>query len=93
MTFTKLTLSAALVACLATPALAQVIETPNSTTVVVPPGSPGVVTPLDGATGGDQAITYSPTGRPADSISNDSAAAGNAGQPSRVAPQGGGGGK
>ncbi|MGZ7869860.1 hypothetical protein ACXR8U_29915 [Methylobacterium radiotolerans] len=37
-------------------------------------------------------MSYSPTGRPADTISNNSAAAGNANQPSRVAPQGGGGG-
>lgn len=91
MPLTKLTLSAALVAALATPALAQVLETPTNTLVVVPPGSPGVLTPLDGATGAGGAITYSPTGRPADTISTNSAAAGNAAQPSRVAPQGGGG--
>jgi hypothetical protein len=87
------TVSAALAALIATPALAQVIETPTSTVVVVPPGAPGVLTPLDGATGDQRAISYSPTGRAGDTISNDSAAAGNAGQPSRVAPQGGGGGK
>ena len=90
---TKLTLAATLAAAVATPALAQVIETPTSTTVVVPRGAPGVATPLSNATGGDAAVTYTPTGRAADSISNDSAAAGNAGQPSRAAPQGGGGGK
>lgn len=93
MTLTKLTLAVALVSGFATPSLAQVVETPNNTVVVVPQGSPGVVTPLNNATGADRAITYSPTGRPADTISNDSAAAGNSGQPSRVAPQGGGGGK
>lgn len=91
--FAKLTITAALAGALATPALAQVIETPTSTTVVVPPGAPGVATPLSNATGGDAAVNYTPTGRAADSISNDSAAAGNAGQPSRAAPQGGGGGR
>ncbi len=75
------------------PATAQVIETPNSTTVVVPRGAPGVVSTQSNATGNEPAITYSPTGQPADAISSDSAAGGNANQPSRVAPQGGGGGK
>ena len=51
------------------------------------------MTPQSNATGAEGARTYSPTGRPADSISTDSAAAGNANQPSQVAPQGGGGGK
>lgn len=88
---TKTILAAALALCCAAPASAQVIETPNSTTVIVPPGAPGVVTRQSGATGAEGAITYSPTGQPADTISNDSAAAGNADQPSRVAPQGGGG--
>lgn len=55
------------------------------------PGAPGVAAPTTNATGSPAASSYSPTGRPADSISNDSSAAGNAGQPSRVAPQGGGG--
>jgi len=91
--FTSLTITAAMALAIATPAFAQVIESPTATTVVVPRGAPGVETPLNNATGGDAAVSYSPTGRPADSISNDSAAAGNAGQPSRVAPQGGGGGK
>lgn len=90
--FTKLTISAALALGLASPAFAQVIETPTNTALVVPPGAPGVVTPLNNTTGGDAAISYSPTGRAADTISNNSAAAGNAGQPSRVAPQGGAGG-
>lgn len=90
---TKTILAATLATFLAAPAFAQVIETPTSTTVVVPPGAPGVVTPQSNATGAEGAITYSPTGRPADSISNDSAAAGNANQPTQVAPQGGGGGK
>lgn len=90
---TSLTITAAMAVAIATPAFAQVLESPTTTTVVVPRGAPGVVTPLNNTTGGDAAVSYSPTGRPADSISNDSAAAGNAGQPSRVAPQGGGGGK
>ncbi|WP_342165110.1 hypothetical protein [Methylobacterium sp. SD21] len=90
---TSLTITAAMAFAIATPAFAQVLESPTTTTVVVPRGAPGVVTPLNNTTGGDAAVSYSPTGRPADSISNDSAAAGNAGQPSRVAPQGGGGGK
>lgn len=90
--FTKLTLAAALAASFVTPALAQVIETPTSTAVVVPQGAPGVVTPMNNATGEAGAITYTPSGRAADTISNDSAAAGNAGQPSRAAPQGGAGG-
>ncbi|AWN35225.1 hypothetical protein [Methylobacterium radiodurans] len=87
-------LAAVAAAALALPASAQaVIETPTGTAVVVPPGAPGVVTRQTGATGEPGAVNYSPTGRPADVISNDSAAAGNAGQPSRVAPQGGGGGR
>lgn len=55
------------------------------------PGTPGVAAPTTNATGSPAAGSYSPSGRPADAISNDSSAAGNAGQPSRVAPQGGGG--
>ncbi|WP_457107000.1 hypothetical protein [Methylobacterium sp. P5_C11] len=43
-------------------------------------------------TGNDAAVTDAPTGRAADTTSDNSAAAGNANQPSRVAPQGGGGG-
>ncbi|MCJ2059166.1 hypothetical protein MKL09_21810 [Methylobacterium sp. J-048] len=90
---TKTILAATVATLLAGPAFAQVIETPTSTAVIVPPGAPGVVTRQSNSTGDGGAITYSPTGQPADSISNDSAAAGNANQPSRVAPQGGGGGK
>lgn len=73
-------------------AFAQVIETPNNTAVIVPPGAPGVVTPQLGSTGAPGAANYSPSGQPADAISTNSSAAGNANQPSRVAPQGGGGG-
>lgn len=81
-------------AALATPAFAQaVIETPTSTTVIVPPGAPGVVTRQGGATGDGFAGTYSPTGRPEDGITNDSAAGSNAGQPSRMGSTSGGGGK
>jgi hypothetical protein len=69
------------------PAAAQAVDRP------VAPGaqSPGVVSQQPNSTGNDPAVTVSPTGRPADTISTDSAAAGNAGQPSRVAPQGSGG--
>ena len=74
------------------PAAAQIVETPNGARVGVPPGAPGVVSTQSSTTGNDASITYSPTGQPADTISTDSAAAGNANQPSRVAPQGGAGG-
>ncbi|MCJ2103375.1 hypothetical protein [Methylobacterium sp. E-046] len=84
---------AAVAAMIVTPALAQVIETPTSTTVVVPRGAPGVVTRQPGSTGEEGARSYSPTGRAADSISNDSAASGNKGQPSRMGSTGSGGGK
>lgn len=87
---------AALAASLATPALAQVVETPAGPAVVVAPGpvtTGGVLAPQGGSTGAPGAYNYSPSGQPADVVSNDSAAAGNAGQPSRVAPQGGGGGR
>ena len=90
---TKFILAAVSAAVLTTPAFAQVFETPNSTTVIVPPGAPGVVTRQPGSTGEEGAAAYSPTGRAADSISNDSAAAGNEGQPSRMGSTGSGGGK
>ena len=90
-TVTKLILAAAIAGCLSTPAFAQAIETPTSTTVVVPPGAPGVVTRPSGATGADGAVTYSPTGKAEDTISNSSAAGSNAGQPSRVGSPGGSG--
>lgn len=89
---TKMILAATFVAVLASPAFAQaVIETPTSTAVIVPPGAPGVVTRQTNSTGDERAATYSPTGRAADEINNDSAAAGNEGQPSRVGSIGGGG--
>ena len=88
---TKLILAAAFAAVLATPVSAQVFETPTTTTVIVPPGAPGVVTRQPGSTGEEGAATYSPTGRAADSISNDSAASGNEGQPSRMGSTGSGG--
>ena len=90
---TRLALAAALALGLAGPAFAQVIETPTSTTDIVPPGAPGVVTRQTNTTGGDAAATYSPTGRAADGIATDSAAAGNAGQPSRIGSTGSGGGR
>ncbi|MCJ2138409.1 hypothetical protein MKK69_30880 [Methylobacterium sp. J-026] len=90
---TKLILAAAFAAALTTPVSAQVFETPTSTTVIVPRGAPGVVTRQPGSTGEEGAATYSPTGRAADSISSDSAASGNEGQPSRMGSTGSGGGK
>ncbi len=90
---TKIALAAALALGIATPALAQVIETPTSTTVIVPPGAPGVVTRQTNSTGAENAATYSPTGRAGDGIATDSAAAGNAGQPSRTGSTGSSGGK
>lgn len=91
---TKIAFATALITVLATPAFAQaVVETPTSTTVVVPPGAPGVVTRQPGSTGDAPAATYSPTGRAADGIATDSAAAGNEGQPSRLGSTGSGGGK
>jgi len=88
---TSLTLVAAIAAMIVTPAFAQVTETPTSTTVIVPRGAPGVVTRQPGSTGDEGAATYSPSGRAADGISEDSAAAGNEDQPSRVGSTGSGG--
>ena len=91
---TKIALATAIVASLVTPAFAQaVIESPTSTALIVPPGAPGVVTRQPGSTGAEGAGTYSPTGRAADGIATDSAAAGNEGQPSRLGSTGSGGGK
>lgn len=89
---TKLILAAAFAVALASPVSAQVFETPTTTTVIVPPGSPGVVTRQPGSTGEEGAALYSPTGRAEDSISDDSAAAGNEGQPARIGSTGSGGG-
>lgn len=69
-------------ASLAPPAVAPAPGSPA-------PGAPGVAAPMTNATGSPAACSYSPTGRPVDSTTNDSSASGNAGQPSRVAPQGG----
>lgn len=88
---TSLTLVAAIAAMIVTPALAQVIETPSSTTGIVPRGAPGVVTRQPGSTGDEGAATYSPTRRAADGIAEDSAAAGNEDQPSRVGSTSSGG--
>jgi hypothetical protein len=88
---TRLTLATALMAALATPAFAQVVETPTDTQVFIPPGAPGLVTRQTNSTGDAGAATYSPTGRAADGIETDSAAAGNEDQPSRVGSIGSGG--
>ena len=90
---TKTILAALIATAVSGPAFAQVAETPAGTAVVAPPGAPGVSTRQSGSTGDAGATNYSPSGQPADTISTNSAAAGNANQPSRVAPQGGGGGK
>ena len=87
----KFILVAASAVTLATPVFSQVFETPTSTTVVVPRNAPGVVTRQPGSTGEEGAATYSPTGRAADGISEDSAAAGNEDQPSRIGSTGSGG--
>ncbi len=76
---------------LTTLAVAQSPAPPGSTAPA--PGAPGVAAPTTGATGAPAAGSYSPTGRPEDSRSNSSSAAGNANQPNQVAPQGGGGGR
>lgn len=70
-------------------ALAQAPAAPPTATA---PGAPGVAAPQPGSTGAPATVTGTPTGRPADTITNNSAAGGNAGQPSRAVPQGGGGG-
>ncbi|MDH2311524.1 hypothetical protein [Methylobacterium brachiatum] len=88
----KRILMAATAALLATPALAQSIPTSPNTTGHVSPGTPGVVTQQPGSTGAEDAATISPTGRPQDGAAPDSAAGGNAGQPSRTGSTGSGGG-
>ena len=87
----KLILVAGFVVTLTTPVVAQVFEPPTSTAIVVPPGAPGVVSRQSGSTGDEGAATYSPTGQAADGISDDSAAAGNQDQPSRIGSTGSGG--
>ena len=88
---TRTLLATVLAVALVAPAAAQGVETPTGA-VVVPPGAPGVVSTQTDTTGSVPSVTYSPTGQPADTITTDSAAGGNANQPSRVAPQGGAGG-
>jgi hypothetical protein len=89
---TRLAFAVAAIAAMATPAFAQVVvETPTSTKVIVTPGAPGVITRQPNSTGDEDAFTYSPTGRAADGIETDSAAAGNEDQPSRVGSTGSGG--
>lgn len=88
---TKTILAALVATTLSGSAFAQVIQTPNSGAIAVPPGAPGVGTPQSGSTGAPGAANYFPFGQPADVISNDSSAGGDANQPSRVAPQGGSG--
>lgn len=56
------------------------------------PGSAVVVAPQPGSTGAPGTVNANPTGQPADTITNNSSAGGNANQPERAVPQGGGGG-
>ncbi|MGC5777612.1 hypothetical protein [Methylobacterium sp. NFXW15] len=55
-----------------------------------PASSAPVVAPQSGSTGSPNAATISPNGNPADTVTTNSSAGGNAGQPSRAVPQGGG---
>lgn len=71
----------------AMPAAAQVAP---DTRPVIPPGT--AAKPLSGATGNDRNVVIAPGPTGASTIQTDSAAAGNAGQPSRRVPQGSGGG-
>ncbi|WP_375464711.1 hypothetical protein [uncultured Methylobacterium sp.] len=98
MRFRALALASSVLIAGAAQAQSPAVVTPGAPGTAGPgtvdaPGGPGVLTRQSGAVGSEGAVTYSPTGQPADTISNDSAAAGNANQPSRVAPQGGAGGK
>ncbi|GJD51253.1 hypothetical protein OPKNFCMD_4006 [Methylobacterium crusticola] len=88
---TTLTLAAALVVGLTHVAAAQA---PAGTVVVVPapaPVVPGVVAPSPGTTGDSPNVTISPSGTGADTFHSNSATGGNASQPERGVPQGGGG--
>ena len=81
-----LALSGSVLLALSGTALAQTAQP-----VPAPRGATApVVTPQSGSTGAPNAATISPNGNPADTISTDSSAGGNAGQPSRAVPQGGG---
>ena len=66
-------------------ALAQ----PATTAPAAPQSSAPVVVPQSGSTGSPNAATISPNGNPADTITTNSSAGGNAGQPERAVPQGG----
>lgn len=59
----------------------------------VPGADDPVVTRLPNTTGNDRDVVIAPGSTGADTIQTDSAAAGNAEQPSRAVPQGGGGGQ
>ncbi|TXN38881.1 hypothetical protein FV232_28110 [Methylobacterium sp. WL30] len=89
----KIFLAAAVAAVLSTPAFAQYHDVPASTGGVGPRGVPDVVTRQPGSTGEEGAVTHSPTGSAEDGISDDSAASGNEGQPSRLGSTGSGGGR
>lgn len=66
-------------------ATAQTSATPATP---VAPGVTGTVAPSPGNTGSNPNVTIAPGGTGASTIQTDSAAGGNAGQPSRAVPQG-----
>lgn len=73
---------------LSAPALAQGTVAPSRTA----PTTTGTVAPQEGNTGGGTSAVVAPGPTGASTINTDSAAGGNAGQPSRRVPQGSGGG-
>lgn len=68
---------------------AALAQTTPATPGARSPSAP-VVAPQSGSTGAPNAAAISPNGNPADTITTNSSAGGNAGQPSRAIPQGGG---
>jgi hypothetical protein len=71
---------------------AALAQAPTGSPSGTAPGSAGVVAPQPGSTGAPGTVNANPTGQPADTITNNSSAGGNANQPERAVPQGGGGG-
>lgn len=84
----SLVLAGLLAAALPGAASAQVPDRPG-----VPATAEPVVTRMPGTTGNDRNVVVAPGPTGASTFQTDSAAAGNAGQPSRAVPQGGGGGR
>ncbi|MCF4124454.1 hypothetical protein HBB12_003540 [Methylobacterium sp. SyP6R] len=67
---------------------AAAAQTPATPAAPIAPGVTGTVAPSPGNTGSNPNITVAPGGTGASTIQTDSAAGGNAGQPSRAVPQG-----